>query len=77
MKSRIKENEGWWKERSYFQKSKQTDNDQQESGNAEPINKSRFFFFFFLRFLLSGQKISMFNSSALGANYTAEKNDPR
>lgn len=33
------------------------------------------FSFFLLFFLLSGQK--MFNSSALGANYTAEKNDPR
>lgn len=47
MTSRKKENKGWWKEeeRGYFQKSKWTDNDQQESGSAEPINKRRIFFF--------------------------------
>ncbi len=51
-----------------YQQSELTDNHQQESGSAEPIIKRRGFFSY-------GQKISMFNSSALGANYTAEKND--
>lgn len=74
---------GWGsgEEGGSFQRSKRTDNHRQESGTAEPINKTRFlglfsfFLLFFALFLLSGQK--MFNSSALGANYTAEKNDPR
>lgn len=51
MTSHVKENEGAGGggrgRGGYFQKSKRTDNHRQESGNAEPINKRRFFFSFF------------------------------